>query len=152
MSQLVVATDGSPAARVALDEAIAIARETGDEIAAITVWRALQGDYGIAHPSTTPLGDLLDAERLHAEAALREAVEHAEAAGVPIHTHLATGDPATVICAYAERIGARLIAVGTRGHSSIAALLGSVSNAVVRGAPCPVLVARARDASATGDT
>ena len=58
-------------------------------------------------------------------------------------TRLATGDPAEAICAYAEEIGARLITVGTRGHGTVASLLlGSVSQAVMRHAPCPVLVVR----------
>ena len=146
---------GSPAATSALDEAITLAAETHDEIAAITVWQALQGDFGVAYPSAAVLGDLLDAERGHAEATLGEAVARAEAAGVQIRTRLATGDPAEQICAYAEEIDARLIAVGTRGHGTVASLLlGSVSHAVIRTAPCPVLVVHeeARAGEGPGET
>jgi nucleotide-binding universal stress UspA family protein len=143
MCALVVATDGSAAADAALDEAISLAAETGDEIAAITVWRALQGDFGLAYPSAAMLDDLLDAERKHAEGALADAVAKVEAAGLHIKTRLATGDPAEQVCAYAREIDARLIAVGTRGYGSVASLLlGSVSNAIIRHAPCPVLVVR----------
>jgi nucleotide-binding universal stress UspA family protein len=146
MRALLVATDGSRAAGAALDEAISLAAETRDEVLAITVWRALQGDFGLAYPSAAMLDDLLDAERKHAEAALADASARAHAAGVPISTRLATGDPAEQICACAEEIGARLIAVGTRGHGSVASLLlGSVSNAIIRQAPCPVLVVRASE-------
>ena len=60
-----------------------------------------------------------------------------------IRTRLATGDPAREICAYARAVDARLIAVGTRGYGSVASLLlGSVSNAVIRHASCPVMVIR----------
>jgi nucleotide-binding universal stress UspA family protein len=143
MRVLLVATDGSQAAGAALDEAISLAAETGDEIVAITVWRALQGDFGLAYPSAAMLDDLLDAERTHAEAALADAVARGRAAGVQISTRLATGDPAEQVCAYAGEIDARLIAVGTRGYGSVASLLlGSVSNAIIRHAPCPVLVVR----------
>jgi len=143
MRVLLVATDGSQAAGAALDEAISLAAETGDEIVAITVWRALQGDFGLAYPSAAMLDDLLDAERTHAEAALADAVARGQAAGVQISTRLATGDPAEQVCAYAGEIEARLIAVGTRGYGSVASLLlGSVSNAIIRHAPCPVLVVR----------
>lgn len=143
MRVILVATDGSRAASAALDEAIALAAETGDGIAAITVWRALQGDFGLAYPSTAMLNDLLDAERTHAEAALGDAAARAEAADVRIKTRLTTGDPAERICAYAEEIDARLIAIGTRGYGTVASLLlGSVSNAVIRRASCPVLVVR----------
>jgi len=143
MRAILVATDGSQAATAALEAAIALATETGDEIVAITVWRALQGDYGHAHPSAAVLDDLLKAEREHAEATLAEAIALADAAGVRVRTRLATGDPAREICAHAQEIDARLIAIGTRGYGSVASLLlGSVSNAVIRHAPCPVMVIR----------
>jgi nucleotide-binding universal stress UspA family protein len=143
MPALLVATDGSAAADAALEAVIGLAGETGDEIAAITVWRALQGDFGLAYPSAAMLDDLLAAERTHAEAALAEATARASAAGLKITTRLATGDPAEQICAYAREIDARLVAVGTRGYGSVASLLlGSVSNAIIRQAPCPVLVVR----------
>jgi len=143
MREILVATDGSAAAHAALDEALALSLETGGGLAVITVWRALQGDFGLAYPSTAVLADILDAERTHAEKTLSAAVEQAETAGVPIVTRLATGDPAESICAYAEEIEARLIAVGTRGHGTVASLLlGSVSQAIMRQAPCPVLVVR----------
>jgi len=143
MREILVATDGSPAAHAALEEALALSLETGSGLAVITVWRALQGDFGLAYPSTAVLADILDAERTHAETTLSAAIELAETAGVPIVTRLATGDPAETICAYAAEIGARLIAVGTRGHGTVASLLlGSVSQAVMRHASCPVLVVR----------
>lgn len=143
MHEILVATDGSPAADAALDEALALAHETGSGIAVMTVWRALQGDFGLAYPSTAVLADILEAERAHAETTLGAAISRAEEAGVQIVTRLATGDPAETVCAYADEIDARLVAVGTRGHGTVASLmLGSVSQAVVRHAPCPVLVVR----------
>jgi len=152
MGTILVATDGSRAAVAALDAAITLAVATGDEIVAVTVWRALQGDYGLAHPSSSVLDDLLTAEREHAEATLSDAAARAEAAGVSIRTLLVAGDPAHEICDRARELDARLIAVGTRGYGSVASLLlGSVSNAVIRQAPCPVMVIRepARVAAAT---
>lgn len=151
MAVLLVATDGSEAARAALAEAIALAKELHTELAVITVWRALQGDYGLTYAPAAMLDDLLEAERRHAEATLREAVEQAEAAGVQVRTRLATGDPVDRICAYALEIGARLIAVGTRGHSTVASLiLGSVSNGVILNASRPVLVVRVSGAGREG--
>ena len=143
MKGIVVATDGSAAAAAALDEAIAIAQGTGDRLAVITVWRALQGDFGLAYPSGALLNELLDAERDHAESALSDAVARAQAAGVTAVTRLATGDPAERICAYAAETDARMIAMGSRGYGTVASLLlGSVSGEVLRKAPCPVLVVR----------
>ena len=141
MDVLLVATDGSSAAGAALDEAIALAQETGARIEAITVWRALQGDFGLAYPSTAVLDDILEAERHHAESTLKDAAQRAAAAGVEITTRIEAGDPADRICAQAAKVRARLIAIGTRGHGAVATLLlGSVSQKVIRNAPCPVLV------------
>jgi nucleotide-binding universal stress UspA family protein len=152
MGVILVATDGSRAATAALDEAISLAAETGDEIAATTVWRALQGDFGLAYPSTAMLDDLLDAERTHAEVTLGDAAARAKSAGVGIRTRLTAGDPAQRICAYAEEVDARLIAIGRRGHGTVAALLlGSVSDAVIRHAPCPVLVVHEPERTADRD-
>jgi nucleotide-binding universal stress UspA family protein len=143
MKGIVVATDGSVAATSALEEAIEIAQGTGDRLAVITVWRALQGDFGLAYPSGALLNELLDAERDHAESALEDAIARARAAGVPVVTRLATGDPAECICAYAAEIDARLIAMGSHGYGTVASLLlGSVSGEVLRKASCPVLVVR----------
>jgi len=51
------------------------------------------------------------------------------------------GDPGAVLCAEAERTGATLIVVGSRGHGRIVgAVLGSVAQYVTARAPCPVLV------------
>lgn len=151
MGVIVAATDGSPAAQAALDAAVDLAREGGDCLAVITVWRALQGDFGLAYPSTALLEDLLEAERGHAESTLAEAAERVAAAGVPVTTHLTTGDPAERICALAQAVNARLIALGTHGHGSVLSLLmGNVSAAVLRKAHRPVLVVP--DPAASDDT
>lgn len=143
MREILVATDGSRAASAALDEAISLAAATGSGVTAITVWRALQGDFGLAFPDTAMLTEILDTERVHAEVTLGDAVARAAGAGVSARSHLTTGDPAEQICRYAEAIDARLIVIGTRGHGMMASLLlGSVSHAVIRGAPCPVIVVR----------
>jgi nucleotide-binding universal stress UspA family protein len=87
------------------------------------------------------LSDLLEAERHHAESALIEAAERAQAAGVPVTTRLATGDPAERICAYARELDALLVVMGTHGYGAVMSLLlGSVSSTVVRRAGCPVVV------------
>jgi nucleotide-binding universal stress UspA family protein len=146
MRTIVVATDGSKAASAALGEAIAVAQGTGDTIAVVTVWRALQGDFGLAYPSAALLNELLDAERTHAEQTLADARARCEAAGVPVETRLATGDPAECICTYAAERDTRMIGMGTHGYGSVMSLLvGSVSGAVIRRATCPVLVVRDPD-------
>jgi nucleotide-binding universal stress UspA family protein len=55
------------------------------------------------------------------------------------------GDAADVICRVADRLGVDVVIVGSHGRSGLGRLfLGSVSEHVVRHAPCPVLVVRNR--------
>ena len=44
-----------------------LASATGDSLAVVTVWQALQGDFGLTHPPSAILSELLSAEREHAE-------------------------------------------------------------------------------------
>ena len=71
-------------------------------------------------------------------------VEEIEAAGSSVaQTHLRVGKPDEEIVALGEELGAGLIVVGSRGREGIRrALMGSVSDSVVRHAHCPVLVVR----------
>ncbi|MEO6773672.1 MAG: universal stress protein [Kofleriaceae bacterium] len=59
---------------------------------------------------------------------------------------LETGDPRTLIETVARKLGADLIVMGTHGRRGLRRLLlGSVAEAVVRSAPCPVLLVRAEE-------
>jgi nucleotide-binding universal stress UspA family protein len=62
-----------------------------------------------------------------------------------VRTEVLVGDSGPAICDFAQGVGASVIVIGSRGRGGFKrALLGSVSDYVVRNAPCPVLV--------TGDT
>jgi hypothetical protein len=80
-----------------------------------------------------PLGPPTPAARLPAAAADLGPdldVTMAMTSGVPVHA----------ICAYARRVGADLIVMGTHGRTGVSrAVLGSVAEAVVRHARCPVM-------------
>lgn len=63
-----------------------------------------------------------------------------------VAVYVTTGEPAERIVTLAESVDAELIVVGTHGRSGVERLLlGSVAEAVVRRAPCGVLVIRPRD-------
>ena len=50
------------------------------------------------------------------------------------------------VVALAKELGADLIVMGCRGHRGIRrAIEGSISDAVIRHAPCPVLVVRSHE-------
>jgi nucleotide-binding universal stress UspA family protein len=57
--------------------------------------------------------------------------------------HVLRGTPGPAICALATKVHARAIVMGSRGRGGIKrAVLGSVSDFVVRNAGCPVVVSR----------
>ena len=65
------------------------------------------------------------------------------ASGTGAQAHLSMGKADHEIITFAEEIGAGLIVMGSRGRGGIRrALMGSVSDAVVRHSHCPVLVVR----------
>ena len=101
----------------------------------------------------TLTGGAVDAEDARERVArwLEDQVDRIEAEGGNVaQAHLRLGRPeegiitvAEEIVSLAEEIGAGLIVVGSRGLGGIRrALIGSVSDSVVRHAHCPVLVVR----------
>ena len=55
--------------------------------------------------------------------------------------HVLRGDAAPTLCSFARELSAEAIVMGSRGRGGIKrALLGSVSDYVVRNAPCPVVI------------
>jgi nucleotide-binding universal stress UspA family protein len=88
----------------------------------------------------------VDYEKAEAEALrlLDSQVEKAKAAGVTMaQAHLRMGKVDEEILGLAESMGVGLIVMGTRGQGGIRrALMGSVSESVVRHAHCPVTIVR----------
>ena len=71
---------------------------------------------------------------------------------VPVHTLVMWGDPATEICRVAQERHSDLIVMSTHGRMGRALdLIGSVADAVLRRAPCPVLIVRAALFGAAGE-
>ncbi|XP_059439344.1 universal stress protein PHOS32-like [Corylus avellana] len=62
---------------------------------------------------------------------------------VKVETRVERGDPRDVICQMAEKLGADVLVMGSRGYGLIKrALLGSVSNHCVQNVKCPVLIVK----------
>jgi nucleotide-binding universal stress UspA family protein len=83
--------------------------------------------------------------REKAEKTLEQAVKQVEEAGGTVaQAHLRMGDPDDEILRFCdEQGGFGLIVMGSRGLTRIKrVIMGSVSESIVRHAPCPVLVAR----------
>ena len=73
-------------------------------------------------------------------------VERGHQIGIDVSFLIWTGDPGDMIVAAAEAEHADMVLVGSHGRGAVGRLfLGSVSEHVVRNAPCPVLVVRPRE-------
>jgi nucleotide-binding universal stress UspA family protein len=130
---ILLATDGSEEAQIASRMAAGIAEGTGSELHLVYV-----GGTGGTDPR------VYEQMRRSSHALLDEQAGKLRAAGTKIaKEHLRNGRPEQEIVALAEELGAGLIVMGGRGLGGMKrALMGSVSDSVVRHAHCPVLVAR----------
>jgi nucleotide-binding universal stress UspA family protein len=141
-TRILLATDASKEAALAARTAVDLADKTNSELHVVYVHHHPQVPYAYdeRHPEPeAPGGE---------EQALieRQVRSLEEAGGTVAGAHLRRGDPAAEIVAVAEELGAGLLVMGSRGRGGIRrALMGSVSDSVVRHAHCPVLVIRAED-------
>ena len=89
--------------------------------------------------------ETIDAHRDAAEQGLRRAVTALGLDGVDgVDLVIVEGDPGRALCDVAAERRATVIVAGTRGRGGLKrAVLGSVSDHLVRNAPCPVLVSGA---------
>ena len=144
MARILLATDGSPSAAKAVDEAVRLVRATGWPLTIVTAWHLPA--TGFAYDPLVAVPEAIDAVRDSARKALDAAAATARAAGIEPDTELLEGAPADQVCELAERCGATLVVMGSHGWGPVHRLLfGSVSAAVLHHAPCPVLVVRRAD-------
>jgi nucleotide-binding universal stress UspA family protein len=142
MKTIVIATDGSSAAREALEFGLDLATKNGSEVHCVHVVRAF--DYtpvtGYRLAVTPPVTHEMTVED---RAPLEQARQLAAGRGLDVRTELLHGRPAAEIVAYADTVDADLIVVGSRGHGALpSALVGSVAHGVLHRARRPVLVVR----------
>ncbi|BBH68050.1 universal stress protein [Actinoplanes sp. OR16] len=129
--KIIIGYDGSPDSRAALNWALDEATRTGmpAEIVYADDWPYWAG------PAAVPPAPALDA---HLDVTVATAKETHPAVYLTATT-VASPAAAALIVRSGE---ARLVVVGSRGHSGVAGLLGSVSSAVSAHAHCPVVVVR----------
>ncbi len=98
---------------------------------------------GGGHAGGVMSGEEFDEMERALDLAGAELVQHAadEIAIAGAEVRVVRGDPGRALCELATQLPARGIVMGTRGRGAIKrALLGSVSDYVVRNAPCPVII------------
>lgn len=150
--KILVPLDGSQQSLKALDVAVQIAAKFGGKVTLIHVYSVAGLTSMMPEPSATigvPVMSYSDVSKL-AEAArdagkkvLDEGKKLVRASGVEVDTLLEEGHPVHEIVRVVAEGGFGLIVMGARGVSHIREiLLGSVSDAILHHAACPVLVVK----------
>jgi nucleotide-binding universal stress UspA family protein len=141
---ILLATDASQEARVAATTAADLARRTGSELHLVHVGSLVTHGAG-SGVEVGPLPGVHQGELdRQAQWLLDAEVEQMKSSGIDVAgAHLRRGRAGEEVIVLAEETGADLIAIGSRGRGGVRrALMGSVSDSVVRHAHCPVMVAR----------
>jgi universal stress protein A len=138
---ILVPTDLSEGAEEALDYACELARQFGATVHLLHVIGIPTlgvPELGVALTST-----MIDTMVRENQTALEELADRKRDLATFGQILLRTGDARDLINRTATELGADLIVMGTHGRRGVTrALLGSVTETVVRSAPCPVLTVR----------
>lgn len=137
---LLVAVDGSEPGLAATRHAIALAgRGLALDIHLLNVQPPLRSHVtGLVDEAL-----VADYHREAGEAALAEAAALLMAAGLGFRRHIAVGEAAETVLAFAERLGAGQIVLGATGRGRAGDfLLGSVARDVAQSSPVPVTLVR----------
>jgi nucleotide-binding universal stress UspA family protein len=152
MTTFIVATDGSDLAIQAAQAGVALTKPA-DKVLVVSVADFVDSSLAedaTGHAAATMTHEevaaqnreALDQGRAAVEATAEELRKIDSVAG-NLETHVIEGDPGRALCRLAADVGASALIVGSRGRGGLKrAFLGSVSDYVVRNAPCPVVVSR----------
>jgi nucleotide-binding universal stress UspA family protein len=136
---IAVGTDGSDTAGKAVTMAFELAERYGAKLVLLS---AFGGSGGGSAPRLSPheYPEWKSNAAEHVDRILAIAEESAAARGIEATSAMAEGDPGEVLVSLAERHGADVIVVGSKGMER--RVLGSVPNTVTHKAPCSVLVVK----------
>ena len=146
-TKILLATDGSEEAQLALSTAVDQANSTNSELHLVTVGPWNPDPAYATHEASIrwqTYEELTEAIGKEVQQILDDQVKKVEEAGGTVQeAYVRRGRKDQEIVRLGEEIGAGLIVIGSRGHGGVRrALMGSVADSVVRHAHCPVLVVR----------
>lgn len=137
---IVVGTDGSDSAKVAVDEAVRLAKALGATVHVVSAYRPLRGAHvsGAAEGAAKVWQPLPDSQ---VESTLSQAAAAVRTREVAVETHAVERDPVDALLDVATKVSANLIVVGSKGmHGARRLTLGNVPNQVSHRARCNVLI------------
>jgi nucleotide-binding universal stress UspA family protein len=142
-TRILLATDGSEEAELAALRAVDLADATDSELHVVHVGvvpvllKSYPGTLGYERRLYEQI------EEVSRELLRKQSWRVKAVGGTVAGAHLRMGEVDLEIVTLAEELGADLIVMGSRGLGGVRrALMGSVSDSVVRHAHCPVLVVR----------
>lgn len=149
-----VAMDFSPAASRALTHTVELALPDAN-IAVLHAWQLPVGSWGASFLGLQdhfPWKTVRDAVVAGLQQQADELIGKHASLARRFDLQLVQGPPASTVTTTAERDGHDLVVVGTHGHRGFRRLLlGSVADAVIRHAPCSVLIVHGEHAGETAN-
>jgi nucleotide-binding universal stress UspA family protein len=143
--RIVCPVDFSACAQHALEYAQELAKQFDAELSLVHAYED-PAAYATPVPMSGYVGpgaELLHELRKQFELRLEACMAEVAKTGVRVRSELLEGTPYRVVLDWAKEYKADLIVIGTHGHTGFThALLGSVTERVVRMAECPVLTIR----------
>lgn len=137
---IVVGTDGSDRANLAVEEAVRLARGLAAELHVVSAFERTRGTR-IAGAPEGAVKVWQDSPDTQVDATLAAAATKARAHGVEVTKHALELDPAEALLEVARDVGAGMIVVGSKGtHGARRLALGNVPNKVSHKASCNVLI------------
>ena len=142
---IVVGTDGSETAGVAVQHATVLAKLNDATLHVVHAHQPLsasQAAIGATAGVMTVDTGQVNAGIVESSGVICDrAAEAAMRAGVRVETHARPGDPADALVGVAEEVGADLLVIGNRRMTGVKRfVLGSVPNKVSHHAPCSLLI------------
>ena len=149
--RILVALDGSERAERVLPHVEALAEKFGSTVILLEATTPEEAFIAAStsDPLIVPTGDptpIVEAERQEATAYLQGLESRLRRKGLAVESESRQADADDLIVQRATELGADLIALTTHGRGGLGRLVfGSVADAVLRHATCPVLLVRVGD-------
>ena len=136
---IVVGTNGSETADIAVNRAVDLARLTGAKLHVVSAYEPAPAHVGGSRPPAEA-SEWAISPHFKVDAVLDRAQDIAQGGGLEIEVHGPKGDAASAILAVADHANADLIVLGSKGMQGARRVLGSVPNKVSHRAPCDLLI------------